>query len=356
MPFKSQFLRADPEKGKPPRLYVDINSTVVDKNLYVEPISGGLLEQIKFARNTNDKVRVVLYIKSYDNYKVFALEDPFRIVMDIHGRGSKSSSSYVKQGNKQKPKYGTGSIDDSIGSLSEVFGLKINTVVIDAGHGGHDPGAIGPTGTKEKNITLNIAKALKKKLDKDGRKLGITKVHLTRSNDKFIPLEERTGIAKREGADLFISIHCNAARSRQAYGIETYYLSMTNNKNSLAVAARENATNNISRSEMESVLKDYLLSAKIEESAQLAKDVQKSVVKKVSGKYKPIRDRGVEKAPFVVLIGADIPSILVETSFITNPREEKRLRSKDYINRIADGIYAGIEKFSSNGQTASVQY
>lgn len=355
MPFKPILLKADPENGKPPRLFVDIYGTRIDKNLYVEPITKGLLEQIKFGRNTSDKVRVVLYIKSFDDYKVFALQDPFRIVMDIQGTGSGAGGYYAGKKETEDYEYGSGLPEDNVSSLSEALGLKIRTVVIDAGHGGHDPGAIGPSGLKEKDVTLKVAKALKEKLDKEGRKFGITTVHLTRSDDHFIPLEERTGIAKKHGADLFISIHCNAARNKQAYGTETYILSLTKDQNSLAVAARENATTGISRSEMANVLKQYLLSAKIEESERFAGYVQNAVVKNLSSNYQPVKNKGVKKAPFVVLIGADIPSILVETAFITNPRDEKRLKSSSYIDELADGIFAGVKRFSSDVQTASVQ-
>jgi len=352
MPFKPIFLKEDPANGMPPRLFVDIYGTRVDKNLYVEPISSGLLEEIKFARNTNDSVRVVLYIKSFDDYKVFALQNPFRIVMDIKGSGKTSEDYNIA---KNEPKYETPLPQDKVSSLSQALGLKIRTVVIDAGHGGHDPGAIGPSGLKEKDVNLRIAKALKEKLDKEGSKFGITNVYLTRSDDRFIPLEERTGIARKKGADLFISIHCNAARSSEAYGIETFILSFTNDQKSLAVAARENASSNMSRSQMSSVLKQYLLSAKIEESERFATHVQSSVVGKLSARYKPVKDKGVKKAPFVVLIGADIPSILVETAFITNPRDEKRLKDGNYIDQIADGILAGVKRFSSEMQTASIQ-
>ncbi|MEE8299257.1 MAG: N-acetylmuramoyl-L-alanine amidase [Thermodesulfobacteriota bacterium] len=353
--YTSRLLKPDPQYGTPPRLFVDIEGATVDKNLYVEPIKKGLLEQIKFARNTKDTVRVVLYIESFDDYKVFALKDPYRIVMDIEGSGKKSGGYYATGNNTDRYDYKSGLPEDRVSSLSEALGLKIRTVVIDAGHGGHDPGAIGPSGLKEKEVNLRIAKALKKKLDTEGKQFGITKVYLTRSTDKFIPLEERTGIAKKLGADLFISIHCNAARNRQAYGIETYILSLTNDQRSLAVAARENATTSISRSDMANVLKQYLLGAKIEESQRFAGHVQSSVVKNVSTKYPPTRNKGVKKAPFIVLIGADIPSILVETSFITNPRDEKRLKSNAYINEIADGIFVGVKRYSSEMQTASIQ-
>ena len=353
-PFKSMFLKEDRANGKPPRLLVDIFNTKVNKNLEVEPITKGLLEEIRFARNTSDSARVVLYIKSFEDYKVFALNDPFRIVMDIQGN-PKADEYYAVKKDTEDYSYEASLPEDQVSSLSAALGLKIRTVVIDAGHGGHDPGAIGPSGLKEKQVTLNVAKALKEKLEKDGKKYGITNVYLTRSDDRFIPLEERTGIAKKYGADLFISIHCNAARDKQAYGTETFYLSLTKDQRSLAVAARENATTSISRSDMSKVLKQYLLSAKIDESSRLAGHVQSAVVRNMSAKYQPVQNKGVKRAPFVVLIGADIPSILVETAFITNPRDEKRLKSDDYVDELADGIFNGIAKFSSEVQTASLK-
>jgi len=241
MPFKPYFLKEDSINDKPSRLFVDIIGAIVDKNLEVEPIESGLLEQIKFARNTHDIVRVVLYMKSFDNYRVFSLDNPFRIVMDIEGVNNLANSSYAKsyKSNREEIKQ---EIPDDVSSLRQALGLKIKTVVIDPGHGGHDPGAIGPTGLKEKNVNLQIAKALKTKLERDGKKFGIERVYLTRSSDIFIPLEERTAIAKKQYADLFISIHCNAAKNKRTTGIETYILSFTNDKHSLSVAARENAT------------------------------------------------------------------------------------------------------------------
>jgi N-acetylmuramoyl-L-alanine amidase len=227
-------------------------------------------------------------------------------------------------------------------------------VVIDPGHGGHDPGAIGPTGLKEKDVTLAIAKALKNKIEQVGGDFGISRVILTREDDRFIPLEERTGIAKREHADLFISIHCNAAKDSDAHGIETYILSFTNDPEALAVAARENVSTTKGISDLRDIIKKYLLNSKIDESKRLAAYVQTSVTTNLARKYQTAVDKGVKKAPFIVLIGADIPSILVETSFITNPREEEKLRDPKYINEIADGILRGVKSYSTEVETASV--
>ncbi|MDA2918268.1 N-acetylmuramoyl-L-alanine amidase [Desulfobacterota bacterium AH_259_B03_O07] len=356
MPYKSYFLKFDPNLGKPPRLYVDIQGTTVEKNLKVPLIEKGLLEEIRFGRNTLNKARVVLYIRSFEDYRVFSLKDPFRIVMDIEGEKSKGLDFMAKNRDSRntKPIVSVPKDGEDISSLRGALGLKVKTVVIDPGHGGHDSGAIGPTGLREKNVNLKIAKALKKQLELHGKAIGISRVMLTRSNDRFIPLEERTAIAKKHNADLFISIHCNAAKNKKAYGIETYILSFTKDPEALSVAARENATTKRGLSDLKDIIQDYLLSSKIEESRRFANHVQGSVITNVSHKYKPVKNKGVKKAPFIVLIGADIPSILVETSFISNPREEKRLKSQKFLDEIANGIYSGIKRYSTEVETASL--
>ncbi len=356
MPYKSYFLKPDPELGKPPRLLVDILGTTVEKGLAVPPVDKGLLEEIKFGRNTPDKVRVVLYIRSFEDYRVFSLTNPFRIVMDIDGDGSNRDQLFAKDEDSKDDKTVASLPRDGedISTLRGALGLKVKTIVIDPGHGGHDTGALGPTGLKEKDVNLKIAKALKSKIEQNGNKIGITRVFLTRSDDRFIPLEERTAIAKKLNADLFVSIHCNAARNKNAYGIETYILSFTKDPDALSVAARENATTTRGLSDLKNIIQKYILSSKIEESKRLANHVQTSVVSNVSSNYKPVNNKGVKKAPFIVLIGADIPSILVESSFITNPREEKRLRNQSYVNEIAGGIYSGIKRYSTEVETASL--
>ncbi len=356
MPYKSFFLKSDPAMGKPPRLLVDILGTTIEKNLAVAPVDKGLLEKIKFGRNTADKVRVVLYIKSFEDYRVFSLSNPFRIVMDIDGDTSSRDKLIAKDKQPEDDKTVASIPRDEvdISTLRGALGLKVKTIVIDPGHGGHDTGAVGPTGLKEKDVNLKIAKALKSKIEQNGNNVGITRVYLTRDDDRFIPLEERTAIAKKLNADLFVSIHCNAARNKNAYGIETYILSFTKDPDALAVAARENATTTRGLSDLKDIIQKYILSSKIEESKRLANHVQTSVVSNVSNSYKPVNNKGVKKAPFIVLIGADIPSILVESSFISNPREEKRLRTKGYVNEIAEGIYSGIKTYSTEVETASL--
>ncbi len=347
--YKSRLLKPDPKHGKPPRLFVDIDGTYVDQNMKIPSLETGLLKQIRFARYTDKKVRVVLDINSFKKYNVFHLQNPFRIVMDIYGDENYPRTLIAGSNNNSSI---TSAPAKDIDSLVDALGLKIRRVVIDPGHGGHDPGAIGPSGLKEKDVNLKIAKALKSKLQKDGKKYGIEHVSLTRNRDKFIRLEERTNIARKKDADLFISIHCNAARSKKAYGIETYILSLTKDKRALEVAARENALSTQDISDMENIIKKIVNNTKIDESEELATHVQNSIVTKVNKKYNKVKNKGVKKAPFVVLIGADVPSILVESSFITNPREEKRLKNESYIDKIADGIFAGVVEYSKGIQTA----
>jgi N-acetylmuramoyl-L-alanine amidase len=347
--YQSHLLKPDAKHGKPPRLFVDIDGTYIEPDLKIPSLETGLLEQIRFARNTDNKVRVVLDINSFKKYNVFHLQNPFRIVMDIYGDKNSSSTTIARTNNNTDIKSNPAR-DGS--SLAVALGLKIRRVVIDPGHGGHDPGAIGPSGLKEKDVNLKIAKALKERLKKNGKKHGIEHVSLTRDKDKFIRLEDRTTIAHKKEADLFISIHCNAARNKKAYGIETYILSLTKDKNALEVAARENALSTQDISDMENIIKKIVNNTKIDESKELATHVQSSIISRVNGKYKKVKNKGVKKAPFVVLIGADVPSILVESSFITNPREEKRLKSNKYIDKIADGIFAGVVEYSKGIQTA----
>ena len=359
--YTSRMLRPDPKLKTPPRLYVDLEKTVFSDAVSIEPITKGLLEKISFASNRPGVSRVVLYIKDLEGHKVFSLrkskQNPsFRLVMDIKGTGAqpekifaKDAPSYDKRGPSLKSKVPEG----EIASLKQALGLKVRTIVIDPGHGGHDPGAIGPSGLREKDVVLRIAKRLRERLIQEGKSFGIENVYLTRSSDRFIPLEERTAIARKRKADIFISIHCNGARTKKAHGIETYILGFTDDQTSLQLAARENATTTKGLHELGNTLKQYILSAKKEESQQVAGYVQKSIVQNISVKYKHVNNKGVKKAPFVVLIGADVPSLLVEASFITNPREEKRLKTQAYIERIVNGIILGIKKYSMQSQKVS---
>jgi N-acetylmuramoyl-L-alanine amidase len=226
-------------------------------------------------------------------------------------------------------------------SLIRALGLKIGKIVVDAGHGGHDTGTIGPNGLEEKNLVLDVALKLGKLLE---NKLGAEVVY-TRDDDTFIPLETRTAIANKEQADLFISIHANSSDDPTARGVETYYLNFTSRADALEVAARENAVSEKSIHELQDLVKKIALKEKIGESREFASDVQRSLYAGLSAKSPNLRNRGVKKAPFVVLIGANMPSILAEISFVSNPDDAKKLKTNDYRQRIADSLYKGVFKY-----------
>jgi len=226
-------------------------------------------------------------------------------------------------------------------SLIRALGLKIGKIVVDAGHGGHDTGTIGPNGLQEKDLVLDVALKLGKLLE---NKLGAEVVY-TRDDDTFIPLETRTAIANKEQADLFISIHANSSDDPTARGVETYYLNFTSRADALEVAARENAVSEQSIHELQDLVKKIALKEKIGESREFATDVQRSLYAGLSAKSPNLRNRGVKKAPFVVLIGANMPSILAEISFVSNPDDAKKLKTNDYRQRIADSLYKGVSRY-----------
>jgi N-acetylmuramoyl-L-alanine amidase len=226
-------------------------------------------------------------------------------------------------------------------SLIRALGLKIGKIVIDPGHGGHDTGTIGPNGLEEKDLVLEVGRRLGKLLE---TRLGAEVVY-TRKNDTFIPLETRTAVANQQRADLFISIHANSSQDPEARGVETYYLNFTSSPEALEVAARENAVSEQSIYELQDLVKKIALKEKIEESREFAGDVQESLHSGLAAKSPGIRNRGVKKAPFIVLIGANMPSILAEISFVSNPGDEHRLETSEYRQRIAESLYRGIAKY-----------
>jgi N-acetylmuramoyl-L-alanine amidase len=237
-------------------------------------------------------------------------------------------------------------------TLTRALGLKIGRIVIDPGHGGHDTGTIGPTGLEEKDVVLDVGLKLKKLLEHDTA----CEVVMTRSDDTFIPLEERTAIANEKGADLFISIHANASRDESARGIETYYLNFTSSPDALEVAARENASSQEAVHQLQDLIKKIALTEKIEESQDFARQVQREVYSRVTKVGGAQRDRGIKKAPFVVLIGANMPSVLAEISFLTNSRDERLLKRSDYREKIASALYQGILDYLKNlGEVKTVQ-
>ncbi len=241
---------------------------------------------------------------------------------------------------------------DGQSTLTRALGLKIGRIVIDAGHGGHDTGTIGPTGLMEKDLCLDVALRLGKIIQ---QKLPGADIVFTRSDDTFIPLEDRTRIANEAKADLFLSIHANSSPDHEARGIETYYLNMKGSAEAMAVAARENAVSQQGIHDLEEVVKKIARTEKIDESRELAQDVQDSLSKRIQKTVKPVKNRGVRKAPFVVLIGADMPSILTEISFLSNPSDEQLLKKPEYRQRVAEGLYQGVSDYlqSMNSMTVN---
>lgn len=354
--FSAHYLVPEPSKGAPPRLYVDIEKTGLAEGLNEKTaVDDGLLRQIRTGSPQSDTVRVVLDLESIGDYKVFPLSDPWRIVIDVAG----DKSPELKRRDSEIT-----SLPDSGGdAIAKVLNetpknqkplhipkapasSTLRRIVVDAGHGGKDPGAVGKSGTLEKDVTLQMAKALAKELT---RQIGC-EVILTRSGDVYLPLEERTAIANKVGADLFVSLHANANNNRKAYGIETYYLNFSKNDKAAAVAARENGTSIKEVSDLELILFDLMANAKINESSRLATVIQEGLVKGISKKYSNVRDLGVRQGPFYVLLGATMPSVLVETAFLSHPREEKRLRSSAYQKTAAKAIATAIKDYAVNNK------
>ena len=242
---------------------------------------------------------------------------------------------------------------DGQSTLTRALGLKIGRIVIDAGHGGHDTGTIGPTGLMEKDICLDVALRLGKIIH---QRLPGAEVVFTRSDDTFIPLEERTHVANESKADLFISIHANSSHDHAARGIETYYLNLKGSPDAMEVASRENATAQESIHDLEDIVKKIARSEKIDESREFAADIQESLARRIQKLNKTVKDRGVRKAPFVVLVGADMPSILTEISFLSNPADERLLKNPEHRQRVAEGLYQGVANYlqSLNSMTMNV--
>jgi N-acetylmuramoyl-L-alanine amidase len=228
-------------------------------------------------------------------------------------------------------------------SLVRALGLKIGRIVIDAGHGGHDTGTIGVDGILEKDVVLDVALRVGQLLHE---RLG-SEIIYTRSDDTFIPLETRTAIANKAQADLFLSIHANSSPDASARGVETYYLNFTSSPDALETAARENAVSDQSIHQLSDLVKKIALKDKIDESREFASDVESSLYGGLQKGNSGLKDRGVKKAPFVVLIGANMPSILAEISFVTNEKDARQLQEPEYRERVAESLYKGVAKYAS---------
>ncbi len=342
----------------PDRIYFDLrHATLLSELEKVYDVNGVSLKQVRVGENQPGVVRIVLDFAQIYRHSVFALYDPFRIVIDTRGtRMSVENTDQTvntaeavisledrpskREVTTEKPLAPSPNLKGEL-SLTRVLGLKIGRVALDPGHGGHDAGTIGPKGLKEKDLVLDVALRVKRLVEE---RLG-TEVIMTRAEDRFVPLERRTAIANTEEADLFISIHANASRNRRVSGIETFFLSFASDADEREVASRENATSQRNIRELEDLLKRIALDDYNEESRELAHVVQKSLAETMRESKPHWRDRGVKKAPFIVLINSTMPSILTEIGFISNPSDEKYLVEDAGRDQVAEALYKGIEEY-----------
>ena len=379
--------------SQPRRLLIDLNQSIIPPRFRSPlPIEDGLLRRVRTGQFNDTTVRVVLDIESISDYKVFSLNDPFRVIIDVHGkkkqkpapakevaahpapspvhvrpRAVKEKVSRPKGGGaapalvslrdeKKKQVAAPAATVPAVAgsetiSLAQQLGLGVRRIVIDPGHGGKDPGAMA-FGLKEKDIVLRVARKTATAL----RNTYGYEVILTRDRDVFLPLEERTAIANTKKGDLFVSIHVNAHPQRSAAGMETFFLNLATNTEAMRVAARENATSTHNISELQDILRDLMKNSKIKESSLLARYVQNNLVQGLERDNYRVRDLGVKQAPFYVLIGAEMPAVLAEISFITNPEEAKLLRRDSYLSDVARQIAAGIAAYVEHHRTAALRY
>jgi N-acetylmuramoyl-L-alanine amidase len=327
-------LPADSRAERPERLYLDLEGIWVgrrfEKGLEVDD---GLLEGVRIGQNTRRAIRVVIDLERYDRHRVITLSHPDRLVIDVYGaREGGESTRWPVDGRPDAPRLPAGM-------------RAIQTVVLDPGHGGRDPGAIGVGGVREKDVTLRLARSLAPRLEALG-----FEVVLTRDDDRKIGLEERTAIAEAASGDLFVSLHANAARRRSVHGVETYYLDENHERHSLTVAARENGVAPSAVNELQRTLAKLRVSEVSPQSKRLAERIQRQIVGGMPSSW-PIEDLGAKRGPFYVLFLSSMPAVLVETGFLTNTKEARRLRNRSYLDAMADQIALALDGYRDGDST-----
>jgi N-acetylmuramoyl-L-alanine amidase len=389
----------------PRRLFFDLRGATTTTDLRDRTLtySDDIVREIRLGRHPQNTTRVVLDTEGVESYSVFTLYSPYRVIVDFRRRGAPATSSSLSFMPPIPPMVPTSGASARIDtksvavpvpvastaqradrpaapppitppavnpgplpsrdlptatlpppsvpltnsngafSLARQLGLGVSRIVLDPGHGGHDPGVNG-SGINESELVLDVALKLKKLLQNTP---GI-EVVMTRDTDVFIPLEQRTAIANREGADLFLSIHANASRNTKARGVETYFLNFAANPEAEAVAARENSTSGQTMHRLPDIVRAIALNNKIDESRDFAAMVQKSMVKGLSSRNRELQDRGVKQAPFVVLIGAGMPSVLAEISFVSNKQEGALLKTAAYRQQIAEALFDAVQKYQKS--------
>ena len=378
----------------PRRLFFDVRGAhpAVELRNKTLTYTDDVVREIRFGRQPQNTTRVVLDTEGVESFSVFTLYDPFRVIVDFRRRGAPlappiaftpplppavSTTGSLRADARTipapavpptlppaaaplpivpSPPVTTGPLpardialaapavplanSNGAYSLARQLGLGVSRIVLDPGHGGHDPGVRG-NGLNEAELVLDVTSRLKKLLEKAPG----MEVVLTRETDVFIPLEQRTAIANREGADLFLSIHANASRNLKARGVETYFLNFAANPEAEAVAARENSTSGQTMHRLPDIVRAITLNNKIDESRDFADAIQKAMVSSLSTRNRDLQDRGVKQAPFVVLIGAGMPSVLAEISFVSNKQEGQLLKTGAYRQQIAEALFEAVMKY-----------
>ena len=347
--FRRDFLR------NPDRLYFDIlgaKPTLSKELIYTIPVGDAFIKQIRVSEMQQNVTRVVLDLARAVDFSAGQLANPDRLVVELKPAGrplaeSPEPPSAPPQVETPKPVDARVALpartaQSGSSSLVRALGLKLGRVVLDPGHGGHDTGTIGPSGLLEKDVVLDVALRLGMLIEE---RMGAEVVY-TRRDDSFVPLEQRTALANEKQADLFLSIHANAGASSVS-GSETYYLNFSTDKSDLDVASRENATSERTIHELQSIVEKIARKDKADESREFASRMQAAMYKDMLKANPQIQDRGVRRAPFVVLIGAAMPSVLSEIDFLSNPREERLLRREDYRQRLAEALYKGLSQYAA---------
>jgi N-acetylmuramoyl-L-alanine amidase len=328
-PVKSEvhYLRADRAANKSERLYLDLPGFWVGRDYAAGiDVGDGLLRAVRLGQNTLRTARMVIDVENYERHRLMFLTHPHRLVVDVYG-GRDADASL--RWSDRTPERGVGRplLEDR----------AVRTVIVDPGHGGLDPGAIGVGGLREKDVTLRLAKSLASKL----RPMGFHVV-TTRDDDRTVSLEERTAIAEASHGDMFVSLHANAAPRRSVNGIETYYPDQNHERHSLRVAMRENGVTRDELDELQRTLAKLRIAEISPRSRQLASIVQGRLTQGLRGRYGNIQDLGAKKGAFYVLFLSNMPAILVEAGFITNKSDAERLRDGNYLDSVADQIAAGL--------------
>jgi N-acetylmuramoyl-L-alanine amidase len=350
--FRHDWLR------NPDRLYFDIagaKPTLSKELIYTIPVGDAFVKQIRVSETLQNVTRVVLDLERPTEFTAGQLANPDRLVIELKQQSRPLSESpkppsappQVEAPKPAPPQVARSAVpakpaQTGSSSLVRALGLKLGRVVLDPGHGGHDTGTIGPSGLLEKDVVLDVALRLGTLIEE---RMGAEVVY-TRRDDSYVPLPQRTAIANEKQADLFLSIHANAGASSVS-GSETYYLNFSTDKSDLDVASRENATSERSIHELQSIIEKIARKDKADESREFASRIQAAMYKDMLKANPRAQDRGVRRAPFVVLIGAAMPSVLSEIDFLSNPREERLLRREDYRQRLAEALYKGLSQYAS---------